>query len=142
MEQGLWLTKFNKNLLNKFGSINLITYICHMIDLFEHYETLPQEVQDFIESKGEVVGYQECEKFIAELKQFGYTCTYGLDGCPIELRKLPNLETYKAFIEWKASDNVIRSEKNVWLTQCSQYGIRMNRKELYKYFKKEFGYNK
>ena len=109
-----------------------------MVDLLEQYETLPQDLQDFIVSKGEVRGYKECDEFIAELKKFGYTCDYGLDGEPYGLRKLPNLDTYRAFIDWKASDNVIKTKEG-YRTQCSQYSIAMNRKELYKYFKKEFG---
>lgn len=58
------------------------------IDLFEHYETLPQEVQDVLLKHGEVVGYKGCAKLIADLKPLGYTCDYGLDACPYDLRKI------------------------------------------------------
>lgn len=113
------------------------------VDLFEQPETLPSEVQAILEKycDGDNT-YEKCRALIDELETVGYTCEYGLSAEPYNLRKLRDLSIYKMFIEWKASDNVIRSEKNVWLTQCSQYGIPMNRKQLYKYFKKEFGYNK
>jgi hypothetical protein len=113
------------------------------IDLFEQYETLPQEVQDVLMKYCDGDNsYKKCRALIKALKPHGYTCEYGLDGQPYGLKQIEGLTTYQMFIAWKASDNVIRTEKKVYLTQCSQYGIPMNRKELYKYFKKEFGYNK
>jgi len=111
-----------------------------MKDLFEHYETLPQEVQEVLAKHGECESYDNCKALIVDLELIGYTCDYGLDACPYELRKMRNLDTYKAFIGWKNSDNVIRTDKNEWRTQCSQYTLPMTKKELYKYFKKEFGY--
>lgn len=63
------------------------------IDLFEHYEDLPQEVQDVIDDhfvNGDA-SYEECQKLVDALKPLGYTCEYGLDGYPYDLRKI-NLE--------------------------------------------------
>ena len=45
---------------------------------------------------------------------------------------------YKFFLHWMKSDNVIKTKEG-YRTQCSQYRIAMTRKELYKYFKKEYG---
>lgn len=64
----------------------LIDEINGELDLFEHFETLPKAVQKLIEN--EIVGYDLCKKLIVKLEKFGYTCTYGLDGSPIELKKL------------------------------------------------------
>ena len=48
------------------------------------------------------------------------------------------METYREFLAFKRSDNVIRTGKNEYKTQCSQYGKGFTRKELYIYFKKEY----
>jgi hypothetical protein len=59
------------------------------IDLFEYYETLPQEVQDIIEKYYDGVNtYDNCAKLIVELEKVGYTCDYGLDACPYGLKKI------------------------------------------------------
>jgi hypothetical protein len=48
------------------------------------------------------------------------------------------MSTYHSFLEWLGSDNVIRMGRNDYRSQCSQYSIRMTKKEAYIYFKKEF----
>jgi hypothetical protein len=58
------------------------------IDLFEHYEDLPQEVQDVIDKHGEPNGYEGCKKLIADLELIGYTCDYDLSATPYGLRKI------------------------------------------------------
>lgn len=58
------------------------------IDLFDDYESLPQEVQDILEKHGEVEFYEGCRKLIDDLEAVGYTCEYGLDACPHSLRKI------------------------------------------------------
>lgn len=58
------------------------------IDLFEQYETLPQEVQDILLEHGECEGYKGCDALIKALEAVGYTCDYGLDACPYDLRKI------------------------------------------------------
>jgi len=59
------------------------------IDLFEHYETLPQEVQDVImkHCNGDN-SYEICRALIADLEPLGYTCDYGLSGEPYDLKKI------------------------------------------------------
>lgn len=63
------------------------------IDLFEQYQTLPQEVQDIIITfRDDYASYQECERLLAELEPYGYTFDYGLDATPFGLEKISNCE--------------------------------------------------
>lgn len=57
-----------------------------MKDLFEHYETLPPNVQLIIENEPD--GYDECREIVTKLNAVGYTCDYGLDGMLFDLRKI------------------------------------------------------
>jgi len=60
-----------------------------MTDLFEHYETLPQEVKDVIDEFEDMdSSYDNCNLFIERLNLVGYTCEYGLDGIPYNLSVL------------------------------------------------------
>ena len=65
------------------------------MDLFEHYETLPIEVQAILEKycDGDNT-YEECANLVAELETVGYTCEYGLDAEPYELRKLSKFDDW------------------------------------------------
>lgn len=45
----------------------------------------------------------------------------------------------KAFSKWIRSDNVIKETANGYRTQCTLYTKLYTRKELYAYFKKEYG---
>ena len=59
------------------------------IDLFEHYETLPIEVREVLEKhSNDDNTYENCEELIIDLEKVGYTCDYGLDGVPFDLRKI------------------------------------------------------
>jgi len=59
------------------------------IDLFEHYETLPEEVKAILDKYSEMdTTYENCDKLIKELEIIGYTCDYGLDASPYDLKKL------------------------------------------------------
>ena len=61
-----------------------------MKDLFEHYETLPKEVNDIIQSFDEMKdSYKECERLEKALKPLGYTFDWGLSGEPFNLIKIP-----------------------------------------------------
>jgi len=60
-----------------------------MEDLFEHYETLPANVKKalyFIQGMDNT--YENCRELKEKLNLIGYTCDYGLDAEPYELRKL------------------------------------------------------
>jgi hypothetical protein len=61
-----------------------------MQDLFNvPYEELPTELVDVLKRhiKGEFT-YEECERLQNDLEEIGYTCDYGLDACPINLKKI------------------------------------------------------
>jgi hypothetical protein len=59
------------------------------IDLFEHYETLPKKVQKVLEKhQNDDNEYENCEELIKDLNKVGYTCDYGLDGVPYDLKKI------------------------------------------------------
>jgi hypothetical protein len=49
-----------------------------------------------------------------------------------------NTNKYKFFLDWLKSDNVIKTKEG-YRTQCSQYRIAMTKKELYVYFKHNYG---
>ena len=58
-------------------------------DLFEDVENLPQQVQDIIEKYDEMdLDYNSCRNLVNDLNKVGYTCEYGLDAMPINLRKM------------------------------------------------------
>jgi hypothetical protein len=57
-------------------------------DLFEHYETLPQEVQDVLSKYDEVDTYEGCEAMLKEMEALGYTFEYYLDAVPYNLHKI------------------------------------------------------
>jgi hypothetical protein len=59
------------------------------MDLFEQYETLPQNVLDVLSKydDGDTT-YISCEALKNDLEAIGYTCDYGLDGVPYDLKQL------------------------------------------------------
>lgn len=58
-------------------------------DLFEFVESLPEEVQDVLEPYlNDSNTYESCAELVAKLKPLGYTCDYGLDGQPFDLKKI------------------------------------------------------
>lgn len=97
------------------------------MDLFEHYETLPKEVQAILDKycMGENT-YENCDKLIAELKPLGYTCDYGLDGEPHGLRKLSKFDewsvakiekVFKALLDEMSNDEAENLKKEVVTTE-------------------------
>ena len=59
------------------------------MDLFEQYETLPAEVNDIIADFDHLgQSYNNCAKLVEKLNKVGYTCDYGLDAVPYNLRKI------------------------------------------------------
>lgn len=58
-------------------------------DLFDNYDALPNEVKAVLEKHSEMDNtYENCDKLISDLNEIGYTCDYGLDAIPYELKKL------------------------------------------------------
>ena len=51
-----------------------------VIDLFEHYETLPKEVQNLILTITDEFDYEDCKQMVLYLNELGYTCEFGLDA--------------------------------------------------------------
>jgi len=59
------------------------------MDLFEHYEELPQQVLNILAKFCDQVNdYESCQNLIETLETVGYTCDYGLDAEPYDLRKI------------------------------------------------------
>jgi len=59
------------------------------IDLFENYEALPDNVKLLIDNfNNNEQTYENCGLLVAELEKIGFTCDYGLDCVPIDLRAL------------------------------------------------------
>jgi hypothetical protein len=62
-----------------------------MKDLFETPEQQPKEVRKIVkryEKKHFDLSYDDCRNLVTELEKVGYTCDYGLDSIPVDLRKI------------------------------------------------------
>ena len=60
-----------------------------MDDLFDTPEVLPLEVQAILEKySNKDFNYENCSNLVDELEQVGYTCEYGLDASPYDLKKV------------------------------------------------------
>lgn len=58
-------------------------------DYFEHYNLVPKKVKAIImEYKDEDNSYENCEKLIKALNEVGWTCDYGLDASPYDLKPI------------------------------------------------------
>ncbi len=75
-------TDINGNECDKNGNV--------ISDLFNHYDELPQKVKDIIHefNKVGIWSYDTCKNLVISLEQIGYTCDYGLDAEPFNLKKL------------------------------------------------------
>ena len=84
------------------------------MDLFEHYETLPIEVQAILEKycDGDNT-YEECANLVAELETVGYTCEYGLDAEPYELRKLSKFDDWSREMVDKVFNAILDEMSNI-----------------------------
>lgn len=62
------------------------------IDLFEHYDKLPKEIQYTIEKyiDADVFTYEDCIALLKDLESKGYTFEYGLDAQPYNLKQITN----------------------------------------------------
>ncbi|MEK6829794.1 MAG: hypothetical protein AABY15_06770 [Nanoarchaeota archaeon] len=60
------------------------------MDLFEHYDKLPQAVRDIISKYGEDWDetYENCRNMLLEVEAHGYTFDYYLDAEPYDLRRM------------------------------------------------------
>lgn len=67
------------------------------IDYFQHLDRLPSKVREIVETHFEDpdnqgMNYEGCQFLINQLRPYGYTFSYGLDGEPHDLREYPNFE--------------------------------------------------
>jgi|TARA_R100000687_G_scaffold82738_1_gene83077 hypothetical protein len=63
------------------------------VDLFEHLETLPDEVQEIVLAFSEGDNdYEACKALEVSLKPLGFTFDWGLDAEPYDLREIPQSE--------------------------------------------------
>ena len=68
-------------------------------DLFETLDLIPQEVRNIIEKYEEAgADYKMCQNLIKELEQVGYTCEFGLDGVPYNLKKIDKEYFYSVWV--------------------------------------------
>lgn len=73
-----------------------------MKDLFYHPELLPDDVRVVIEKfvEADYYSYEACNNLIDDLYDLGYTCEYGLDAVPYNLRKLEDSNEDIAHLTW------------------------------------------
>jgi hypothetical protein len=65
-------------------------------DLFEHYEMLPIEVKEILDKhSNDDPTYENCRELDKDLGKVGYTCDYGLDGIPYDLRNKKSIRVYE-----------------------------------------------
>ena len=56
------------------------------IDLFEHYDLIPDNIKSILDKYSETYSYTDCASMLAEIESQGYTFDYGLDAQPYNLR--------------------------------------------------------
>jgi hypothetical protein len=67
-----------------------------MTDLFSTPELLPLEVQAILDKYEESdFNYESCGNLVDELEEVGYTCDYGLDATPFDLRLIGEPSNYE-----------------------------------------------
>lgn len=57
-------------------------------DLLDDFESLPQELQDLLNSTEEGMDYPQLAELLKKTEALGYTFEYGLDAVPHSLKKL------------------------------------------------------
>jgi len=72
-----------------FEEKNGIWYPSKEIDLFEHPDQLPENLQKLLEKYSEADDYPTLEKMLKAVEEIGYTFDYYLDGTPYDLRLKP-----------------------------------------------------
>lgn len=114
------------------------------IDLFSDYLNLPKEIIKIIDKFNETSeSYINCNGFVKELNNYGYTCDYDMDGNLYELRciKIENLADlkvgefykikavtktrtffYKAFLVYK-NEGLLRFETSIKFDGLAEHPI-------------------
>jgi len=59
------------------------------LDLFDFPKLIPFKVQEILDTfTFDDNSYETCDELVKSLESIGYTCDYGLDAIPYELKKL------------------------------------------------------
>lgn len=105
------------------------------MDLFEHYQELPENVREIIEKYAkDDLDYKDCENFTKELNQVGYTCDYDLSATCFDLKPI-TIEAYKELFESKLEfiENLIHllPQKGDTTKECQRLQLQVSFNELY-----------
>lgn len=80
-----------------------------MTDLFDYPELQNQSVRRILWAYGCPQDYEGCDLLIQKLNEVGYTCEYGLDASPYNLRKIeyPSLSYEdRAHLMWALNNQI------------------------------------
>ena len=97
-------------------------------DMFAYYDELPIEIQMILDKYAEMdFTYENCGNLIDELEVLGWTCEYGLDAEPYDLRQLTNFDKW----DNETIDSVFETILNdieiyTWLDNKDVADIRSN----------------
>ena len=97
-------------------------------DMFAYYDELPIEIQMILDKYAEMdFTYENCGNLIDELEVLGWTCEYGLDAEPYDLRQLTNFDKW----DDETIDSVLETILNdieiyTWLDNKDVADIRSN----------------
>jgi hypothetical protein len=97
-------------------------------DMFAYYDELPIEIQMILDKYAEMdFTYENCGNLIDELEVLGWTCEYGLDAEPYDLRQLTNFDKW----DDETIDSVFETILNdikiyTWLENKDVADIRSN----------------
>lgn len=62
-------------------------------DMFAYYDELPTEIKEVLDKYAEMDNtYENCGNLVEDLEELGWTCEYGLDAEPYDLRQLTNFD--------------------------------------------------
>lgn len=73
-----------------------------MKDYFEFLDEVPTEVRLVLDKFfwKDNIGYDDCAELVDDLYDVGWTCEYGLDADPYNLRKLEDANEDHAHLMW------------------------------------------
>jgi hypothetical protein len=97
-------------------------------DMFAYYDELPIEIQMILDKYVEMdFTYENCGNLIDELEVLGWTCEYGLDAEPYDLRQLTNFDKWDDETIDSVFETILNDIKNyTWLDNKDVADIRSN----------------
>lgn len=82
-------------------------------DLFETYETLPENVRAVLKEFEDMdLDYENCRLLISALNEVGYSCEYGLCGVPHTLHKIDMTVTIETSDYSQVTGKVVKIREN------------------------------